>query len=309
VAEVLRADAERRLVLEVAGLRPRVEKVAYSVAAAEFLRSREVEGCAKGTIENYQRSLTRFGLFLKTDLPLSKVSAEHLDGFKAHLHELRYGRKTVRNEVMTIVTLLHWARKRRFIAEDPSTQIDLPRPVRYQPRPLRQDAYLALMKAIDDEGFKDIVDFYILTGIRRADGPTIRWSEHVDMAARTIVLPQAKQKNWRTLYISDELERVLQRLRLRAKGGDRLIPIHKSDLSKRFRAYAEKAGLPKHLTFHSLRHSFASWLVEAGVSLRHVQHLIGHADARSTEIYAGVFDEGLRREIQRLRLPAAEVSN
>lgn len=40
-----------------------------------------------------------------------------------------------------------------------------------------------------------------------------------------------------------------------------------------------------------------------------IQRLMGHRDSRSTEIYVGVFDEGLRREIQRLRLPAPEVSN
>lgn len=66
-------------------------------------------------------------------------------------------------------------------------------------------------------------------------------------------------------------------------------------LNKRFKVYAKAAGLPSRVTFHTLRHTYASWLVMSGASLLTVKYLMGHANIKTTEQYAHL-DPGHYRE-------------
>jgi site-specific recombinase XerD len=63
-------------------------------------------------------------------------------------------------------------------------------------------------------------------------------------------------------------------------------PIKQDFISKKFRKYVKKTGLNPKLSFHSLRHTFASWLIQKGVSIYSVSKLLGHSNIRVTEIYA-----------------------
>jgi len=73
---------------------------------------------------------------------------------------------------------------------------------------------------------------------------------------------------------------------------DRLI------VSKSFKRYIRQAGLNNDLKFHSLRHTYASYLVQGGVSLYVVQKLLGHSDIKTTEIYAHLSPESLQEAVR-----------
>jgi len=73
-----------------------------------------------------------------------------------------------------------------------------------------------------------------------------------------------------------------------------------SYVGHRFKRYVRRAGLSEKVRFHSLRHSFASWLVQKGASLYQVQQLLGHSDYRTTAIYAHMDVESLTSAVDKL---------
>lgn len=76
---------------------------------------------------------------------------------------------------------------------------------------------------------------------------------------------------------------------------DGLAPLHETTLQKTFTAARIDAGLAKHATIHTLRHSYATHLIENGVSLRTIQQLLGHKSLKTTELYMHVTQPGTER--------------
>ncbi len=163
------------------------------------------------------------------------------------------------------------------------------------------------------EHFKPVVKFALLTGFRAGEIFSLRW-ENVDLARGYIVIEPSytKNKERARVPISGEVVRLLRevRARQRAKGiesdyvftnrsGKPYSYQNKSYL-KVFKSACERAGI-KGLRFHDLRHSYASYLVMAGVDLYTVQVLLRHKDFRMTRRYAHLSPEHIRRELEKVR--------
>ena len=76
---------------------------------------------------------------------------------------------------------------------------------------------------------------------------------------------------------------------------DGTAPLHETTLQKTFSAARADAGIAKHASIHTLRHSYATHLLEAGISLRTIQTILGHKALRTTEIYLHVTQPGIER--------------
>lgn len=150
-----------------------------------------------------------------------------------------------------------------------------------------------------------IVAFLILTGARKREALTVRWAD-IDLDRRLWRISRTKSGKNRHVPLSDSALKVLlnQRVRQQAQGVASTFVFPNEHTGQPFvsvfyswDAARRRAGL-EDLRMHDLRHSFASFLVNAGRSLYEVQELLGHADARTTSRYAHLSPERLRQAVQ-----------
>lgn len=163
---------------------------------------------------------------------------------------------------------------------------------------------------IDDQDFKDLVKCALLTGMRQGEILTLRWDaidfERKVVTVRNTVLFITKNKRQRLVPMRQLLWALLLKRR-QNRGGDyvfsrdgKVLPA--DYVTKRFKFYIRKAGLDDHLHFHSLRHTFASWLVREGAPIYEVQRLLGHSSTKVTEMYAHLRPQQLQQTVNRIQI-------
>ena len=143
--------------------------------------------------------------------------------------------------------------------------------------------------------------------IALAYGAGLRISEVINLRAAdvltdelTLHIKEAKGKKDRITVISEKLKDDLRSF-LAGKQGDEIVfaserggKLSERAAQKVFENALRKAGINKPATFHSLRHSFATHLLENGVDVRYVQELLGHANIRTTQLYTQVTNPKLK---------------
>jgi integrase len=302
------------------------EGIEYGELIKLFLEYKAGQGRADSTLVGYVNHLNNFGRFLGKDFPVEAIQPAHLEDYPAaRRKEINRNvkrrddngeffiqrhptTKTIREELISLSTLFKWAERRGYLAVNPARNVELPKVPKKLPRYLTYAQYRHFHKSIDDELFKDIVDFYIMTGMRRAEGIMLRSHLHVDLERALLTIPQPKQGDFRQLPISPRLLVILKRLMLRAGEKGVLVPYHEDTLTKMFHEYAVKAEMPGNFSFHVLRHTFGTWLGERGLSFMEIQALMGHSDPESTRKYVHAFTPNLAAAIAKLDLPDPEAS-
>jgi integrase len=298
------------------------DSMTYTQLVSRFLEFKDGQGRCKPTLVAYKNHFNNFGRFLGKDRYVDQIAPAHFEDYPAaRKKEINRNvkrkdengnlilvnhptTKTIREELISLATLFKWAVKRRFIRTNPADNIEMPKVPETPPRYLTYAQYKALHAAIVDEEFKDVVDFYLLTGMRRAEGVLLSIENNIDLERNILTIRQPKQGDYRKIPISGDLERVIRRLILRAGESDQLIRYHEDTLTWMFHEYAVKVGLPGHFTFHVLRHTFGTWLAERGLNQTEIQLLMGHRDPGSTRKYVHAYAPNLARSLAKLTLPA-----
>jgi len=137
------------------------------------------------------------------------------------------------------------------------------------------------------------------SGLRVSEAVNLR-TRDIDLNELTIHLKGSKGKKDRITIIPKGLKKALLRQTVN-KNGDGFIfkngrgsKLTTRTAQKVFANALKKAGIKKRATFHSLRHSFATHLLENGVDIRYVQELLGHANIRTTQVYTKVTNPRLK---------------
>jgi integron integrase len=181
--------------------------------------------------------------------------------------------------------------------------IDLPRPKKEQKLPdiLSKNEVSQILKSVKNPKHKALLMLVYSAGLRV--GEVVRLKiDQIDSKRMLIHIRQGKGQKDRYTILSDV---ALETLRVYAKNyhlKDWLFPgaIVGNHLSERsaqkiFEAARKQAGIIKQVSIHSLRHSFATHLLEGGTDLRYIQEILGHKNSKTTEIYTHVSEKELRR--------------
>jgi site-specific recombinase XerD len=149
--------------------------------------------------------------------------------------------------------------------------------------------------------------------MRIGELPSLRW-EAVDFNRRVLTVINSaefttKSKRNRVLPMTDGLFQMLQRRREVVTSETPLVfheqgrALRDETVSKVFKRYVRKAGLPDRYHFHTLRHTFASWLAQDGVSLYAIQKLLGHSSSAVTQVYSHLERGELHGVVERIKVP------
>ena len=218
--------------------------------------------------------------------------------------------KSSARKISTFRQFFRYLLREKLIKEDPTLQIDMPKIGRYLPETLTEKEVVALLNQPDLEnplGSRDkaMLELLYATGIRVSELTNLQVIQ-VNFNQQTIRI-MGKGDRERLVPIGDEsviwLKKFIDSDRLRVLNGrqsDYLFPTRSSKSMTRqafwhvIKRYAKLAGIDKRLSPHTLRHAFATHLLNHGADLRIVQLLLGHSDISTTQIYTHIAKERMK---------------
>ena len=204
-----------------------------------------------------------------------------------------------------------WATREGLSLDDPTVRMDAPRQRMRLPGTLTEAQVEALLAAPDTDeplGLRDraMLELLYASGLRVSELVTLK-SVHVGLSENVLRITGKGSKERLVPFgveASDWLTRYLGQARAQILGGqvsDALFVTGRGDAMSRqmfwklVKKYALHAGITQHLSPHTLRHAFATHLLNHGADLRVVQMLLGHSDLSTTQIYTHVATERLRQ--------------
>ena len=249
-----------------------------------------IRGYSKNTIKAYSSCLRSYAAWLAPVLPRDATDQEVRGYLLARLDEDRT--RSYVNLVISALKLLY----HELYGRD-SEMFKVPRPRRgcFQPRVLRKDEVLRMAYSLQNEKHRLAILTLYATGLRVSELVNLRVAD-LDLAGLRVHVRAGKgRKDRHTLlspHIIDDLEALVGGRGPSApvfhsrKGG----ALGARSIQRVVKAAAQKATVPGKVTPHSLRHSFATHLLEGGTDLIHIQMLLGHTDLRTTMRYIHLRD-------------------
>jgi integrase/recombinase XerD len=272
------------------------------------------DGLSANTLESYRRDLTQFAswMALSASPNLYEATTADLQAWMAHLHLAR--RTSARSASRALSALRRFyalAIREGRITQDPTAQIKAPKLPRLPPKSISEAEVESLLKAPDISsplGLRDraMLELLYACGLRVSELIGLSWLQ-VDLqagvlkvmgkGARERLVPLGEEAVY---WVGDYFKQGARDTLLNGRQSEDLFVTQRGEGMTRqafwslIRRYAIQAGIRGTLSPHSLRHAFATHLLNHGADLRVVQLLLGHADITTTQIYTHVARERLK---------------
>jgi len=271
------------------------------------------QGLSPRTQEAYQRDLARFAEYAEAKGALTPpdITARLLREYVYHLKDLGLSPASIRRNVSAVRSYFRFLTGDGVVARDPSERLETPKRWRSLPDVLSVEEVRQLLAS---PTLDDALVFRDRALLELAYGAGLRVSEWISLGVRDLLLEDGlvrvfgKGSKERLVPIGRSaigaVAIYLRELRPKLEKGDgkgilflnaRGKPLTRMGAWKILRGHVERAGLTKHVSPHTLRHSFATHLLEGGADLRAVQEMLGHVDIATTQIYTHVDREYLRQ--------------
>ncbi|HSD73482.1 MAG TPA: site-specific tyrosine recombinase XerD [Steroidobacteraceae bacterium] len=268
-------------------------------------------GLSANTLAAYRADLTALARWLEQkDVPIIKTARNDLLAFIAWRVEAGARPRSTARQLSSFRRFFRYLAREGVIREDPTAQIAMPKIGRSLPKSLSEDEVESLLTApvvTDPLGHRDrtMLEVLYATGLRVSELVNLKHNQvNLNQGVLRIV---GKGNRERLIPLGEEAVRWLQQFVqgpraeiLLDRQTDFLFPTRRGDKMTRqafwhiIKRYARKAGVQKDLSPHTLRHAFATHLLNHGADLRVVQMLLGHSDLSTTQIYTHVARERMK---------------
>lgn len=276
----------------------------------EYLHYLKIErGLSENTIQSYKRDLSQYFSFLdeKEISSWEQVDRYFVLDFLEFLRNEGKSSATIIRMVSSLRKFHQFLRQERMTDNDPMQHIDTPKKTQRLPKTLSIKEVEKIIESPDTNdalGIRDraILEVMYATGLRVTELITLKLDDlHLSLGLLQTVGKGDKERiiplgdvaiKWVNLYLEKSRPELLAKnkkdktniLFLNYKGEG----FTRQGIWKNLKAYVTHAGIEKEVTPHTLRHSFATHLLENGADLRVVQELLGHADISTTQIYTHI---------------------
>lgn len=263
------------------------------------LRQRMIEdmtirNMSPSTQKIYVRAVANFSIFHGRSP--DKLSFEDVRDYRLHL--ISRGLKP--NSINPIMGALRFFYGTTLGLKEASEQIPYARREDTLPAVLARDEVMRFLKAVPNLKMRTAFITIYAAGLRVSEAVKLT-ARDIDSARMVITIRQAKGRKDRYVMLSEQLLGILRDYWRRERPQNWLFPGHPGrrittrQLQRVCRAAAEAAGLDKTVTVHTLRHSFATHLLEQGVDIHVIQDLLGHRNIATTTRYARVAINTIRQ--------------
>jgi len=269
------------------------------------------EGLSRNTLDAYRRDLQLFATWLSGQRRAIESTTEHdINGYFTARHS--ESKATTANRRLTVLRrYFRWALRERLIAADPTLKLEAAKQALRVPKTMTEAQVEALLAAPDADtplGLRDraMLELIYASGLRVSELVGLK-TFHLSMNDHVLRVTGKGDKerlvpfglvarDWIVRYLSDARPRILagqqtQDVFVTARGQGMTRAMFWVLVKK----YARAAGINSPLSPHTLRHAFATHLLNHGADLRAVQMLLGHADISTTTIYTHIARERLKQ--------------
>lgn len=282
-----------------------------------FLNYLAVEGgLADNTVLAYGRDLKNFAEFCMANRisTIRQITPAIIRKYLIDLAQSQKGESSIKRGLVAIRMLLRFAKLTGLVEDDFTGVLESPKVWQKLPVVCNKRQVIDLLNAPQpSEPFylrdRAMLELLYATGIRASESAGLRTSDlNLDIGylrcigkgSRERVIPIGKAAIAATTEYLQNLRPKLVR-RAATSNTDFLLlsrtgrPLSRIEIWRLVKKYAIRAGMPRNLTVHTLRHCFATHLLSGGADLRSVQEMLGHVDIATTQIYTHVDSERLRR--------------
>lgn len=285
-------------------------------ALAEYIIYLKIErGLSANTVISYKRDIEKYLTFLteKKITQLDEVSRFEILDFLQTLRQSGAADNSIIRMVSSLRKFHQYLKRESIVADDPMQLIDTPKKASTLPKAISPQAIEQLLEAPDTTtplGVRDrtILELMYATGLRISELVNLKLSDmHLTMGfiqtmgkgEKERIIPLGEiASQWldhyldgARVYLQDQSAETSEYVFLNSRGKG----LSRQGVWKKVKQLALEAGIDQNVTPHTLRHSFATHLLENGADLRMVQELLGHADISTTQIYTHITKTRLKQ--------------
>ena len=244
--------------------------------------------------------------------PMVSILPLHIEEIKQHMQERGQSPRSIEYAIAVVRQVFNFAKSNSlFQGDSPTARVVKPKKDNRRVRFLTHEEAKQLLEALAVRS-RDVHDMALLsleTGMRLGEIFSLTWND-LDLNKGKLILLDTKNGKTRTAYLTENTKKMLQ-MRRRSRAGDSVFCRNDGKpyraLSRTFERTVDDLGFNDGIedarmkvVFHTLRHTYASWLVEKGVDLYTVKELLGHSTLQMTERYSHITEKTLRQAVKEL---------